>query len=939
MNIRLLCPFLFALFSVGASAQCLYTLQMNDTGGDGWGGATLTIDAGTGAQVYTLSNGADSTLTFEVTDGAPFTMNYTATGFWWQISFQIFNNVGDPVWEVFSSPGNATFSDFVNCVACANPTNFRVDNIWDNRARLRWQPNTSGTSTPIGWRVIYGLQGFSSGNGDTADVTVPVANLTGLQKKTWYDAYLIQNCDTLGGFSEVIGPISFQTYWTNDVGIEGVTAPLSGCGLEMDSIKVILKNYGSAPQSLFTFRYSVNGNPSPVVPPADGFYTGILGKDSSTVIAFETLSDFSAPGEYRIDVFTELSGDEGLENDTFTYYLTNRLQPGYFQSFEVWNGGWSPGGQNPSWSYGTPNKPTIPAAASGENAWVTNLSTPYNPSELAYLESPCFDFSAAEVDPAIEFALIRDLEENYDGVWLEISTDDGQNWEKVGAIGEGVNWYTEDNINFGQGELWSGASNGWINARHSLPNTAGESEVRLRFVMFSDGFVQLGGFGIDDLKIFEPSEKDLTGIKIETLGENEECGLALDQIAFTFTNIGSLPQTGIQVACSINGAAPVLSNVIGTLNIDNSITHTFSVPFDSRDGAFEIKCWTLLNGDAAPANDTAVYFISHLPRPVPYQENFESHVSPPADWEYVPSFGFSVTNSHNNLSKVLAFNMYEFNPEFSAEMPRMGVIQAGDSLQFSYRITEFSTQGQTATFLQGGTAIYLEVSTDCGETYEILNTINSFNHTPAVGLRTRKISLNDYAGQSVKFRFRGEWGAGDFWFDLDNINLLSCPGDMDLSADITPATPGAADGAATVQVGLGNPPYTFEWSNGSTGQTVAGLEAGAYTITVSDAFGCSDTLALVLGSSSVYDLEDMARMKIYPNPTSGFATLEFTLGRSEEASVEILHPQGQRVAYFSTEINDRLVKTFDLNGFPDGIYLVILRTEGKISTTKLIKNQ
>jgi len=37
----------------------------------------------------------------------------------------------------------------------------------------------------------------------------------------------------------------------------------------------------------------------------------------------------------------------------------------------------------------------------------------------------------------------------------------------------------------------------------------------------------------------------------------------------------------------------------------------------------------------------------------------------------------------------------------------------------------------------------------------------------------------------------------------------------------------------------GNPPYTYLWSNGSTGSTITGLTAGAYYVTVTDNTGCS----------------------------------------------------------------------------------------------------
>jgi len=933
----------FFLLSFSAKTQCLYTLEMLDNYGDGWNGGILTIKSGGNSVSFTLDNlnddGIDSTVTFNVLDNLPLLITYAAGSFPWEVSFNIYDNAGNLFLNGVAPVTGTVFTGTGACISCANPTDFVVENVWDNRANLRWKINNNGTSAPISWRVIHGIQGFSpsAGEGDTLDVLLPKATVTGLQKKTWYDAYVQQYCDVAGGYSEIIGPISFQTYWTNDVGIVGVVSPVSGCDLGFDSVKVILANFGSAPQSLITFRYSVNGTDAPVVPPSDGFYTGILGKDSSVVITFETPSDFSAPGEYRIDVFTQLSTDEDVLNDTFTYFITNRLQPEYIQQFEVWDGGWTPSGQNASWEFGIPNKPSIPAAASGQNAWVTSLTGSYNPSELSYLESPCFDFSALDVDPAIEFSLIRNLVVNYDGAWLEMSFDGGQNWAKVGEIGEGINWYTNDNQFFSLGEVWSGTSDGWITARHSLPNSAGESEVQLRFVMSSAPFFSGGGFGIDDVHIFESLAKDLAGLSIFTLGKTAECGLANDQIVFSFTNVGNQTQSGIQVAYSINGGTPVVQNVPGSLATDKSIIHTFSVPFDSRDQAFEIKCWTMLNGDQETNNDTLHYTVNHVARPVPFQENFESHSVPPTDWTYDPTFGFSVTDQHNNVSKVLAFNLYSGNTEFTADMPRMGIIKQGDSLSFSYRITNFASQGQTPTILQSGTKIEIQVSTNCGDTYETINSITAFNHSPTIQLRTRKLSLDAYAGQAIKIRFHGIWGASDFWFDLDNINLLSCPADMDLTAELTPATPGLSDGTATVNVGIGNPPYSYVWSDSSTEQTATGLAAGTYTVTVTDAFGCSDVLSLTLGSSSTDDLDGFAKVSLYPNPTDGLVTLQVTFGQSLDVQIEILNPLGQRVWYFAVNATDKLTQPFNLESFSSGLYLVRISAEGKTLTRKLIK--
>ncbi|MCO5726095.1 SprB repeat-containing protein, partial [Robiginitalea marina] len=50
---------------------------------------------------------------------------------------------------------------------------------------------------------------------------------------------------------------------------------------------------------------------------------------------------------------------------------------------------------------------------------------------------------------------------------------------------------------------------------------------------------------------------------------------------------------------------------------------------------------------------------------------------------------------------------------------------------------------------------------------------------------------------------------------------------------------GASDGSASVAPTGGTPDYTYLWSNGATGATATGLSAGTYSVTVTDANGCT----------------------------------------------------------------------------------------------------
>ncbi len=49
----------------------------------------------------------------------------------------------------------------------------------------------------------------------------------------------------------------------------------------------------------------------------------------------------------------------------------------------------------------------------------------------------------------------------------------------------------------------------------------------------------------------------------------------------------------------------------------------------------------------------------------------------------------------------------------------------------------------------------------------------------------------------------------------------------------------ANDGTATCNPTSGNPSYTYLWNNGTTTQSISGLEPGNYTVTVTDSDGCS----------------------------------------------------------------------------------------------------
>lgn len=70
------------------------------------------------------------------------------------------------------------------------------------------------------------------------------------------------------------------------------------------------------------------------------------------------------------------------------------------------------------------------------------------------------------------------------------------------------------------------------------------------------------------------------------------------------------------------------------------------------------------------------------------------------------------------------------------------------------------------------------------------------------------------------------------------------------STTSTATSCGEDNGTATASATSGTAPYSYVWSNGSTSSMLSNLSAGAYTVTVTDAAGCTDTSTATIDNSS-----------------------------------------------------------------------------------------
>ncbi|WP_160328158.1 LamG-like jellyroll fold domain-containing protein [Solirubrum puertoriconensis] len=110
------------------------------------------------------------------------------------------------------------------------------------------------------------------------------------------------------------------------------------------------------------------------------------------------------------------------------------------------------------------------------------------------------------------------------------------------------------------------------------------------------------------------------------------------------------------------------------------------------------------------------------------------------------------------------------------------------------------------------------------------------------------------------------------------------------SSQTNVTTSGGTDGSATIGLSGGTAPYTYSWApSGGTSATASGLRAGNYTVTATDANGCSVTRNYTITQpqpGNALHFDGTNDYVVLPQTVQGNFTLEFWLNTTQTA------PQG-----------------------------------------------
>lgn len=314
-----------------------------------------------------------------------------------------------------------------------------------------------------------------------------------------------------------------------DIGISflgGAPSAALACG--ESAISITLINNGESTLSTATITYG------PAEDPATFDWSGTLTTNEETDIDLPLLGLSSGLYDYEITV--DVANDVIPDNNTLaipfgvnsegTLMEINLFENETSELLVLSEGASNSacGGEetNNTWERGIPSGALLNETASGSNAYATNLDGNYSDNTKEYLTTPCYDLTTV-ASPFISFKMAFDLENNWDVLYVEYTTDQGASWNILGTADD-ANWYNSDRLP-GNGDCfncpgsqWTGTEAAITEYSYDLTDFDNQNSMMFRFVFHTDQAVTREGVVIDDLLIggetLSVEDEEIIGLQI-----------------------------------------------------------------------------------------------------------------------------------------------------------------------------------------------------------------------------------------------------------------------------------------------------------------------------------------------------------------------------------------------------------------------------------------
>jgi hypothetical protein len=328
--------------------------------------------------------------------------------------------------------------------------------------------------------------------------------------------------------------------------------------------QVQVKNNGTNAISSVTVNYSIDtGATNSYV------WNGTIAANSNATI--DLPSSTLTRGVHTLNVTTTISSDAYSDNNSgsTTFYINDSGTIGQVNPFTTTSNeliSYNEGGQGSQWVRGIRTSGIM--NSSGNTVYTTNLTGNYPDMIKSYLVSQCYNLSNV-TNPQISFAMKYDLEENWDIVYVQYSTNFGATWNVLGNMA--TNWYNSDrtptttgtDCNNCLGAQWTGTSTALTTYSYPLNALNTETNIIFRIVFHSDEAENKRGVNVDDFVISGTLSSENFELNNVFVYPNPSKGI------FNIS-LGNLQPTGIEVY-DLTGKKVYAKNEIAISNFETKI--------------------------------------------------------------------------------------------------------------------------------------------------------------------------------------------------------------------------------------------------------------------------------------------------------------------------------------------------------------------------------
>ena len=232
--------------------------------------------------------------------------------------------------------------------------------------------------------------------------------------------------------------------------------------------------------------------------------------------------------------------------------------------------------------------------------------------------------------------------------------------------------------------------------------------------------------------------------------------------------------------------------------------------------------------------------------PNPFPNNWDNVQADAANQDWygrsvaTGSSGTGPTADHTSGSGVYLFieDGWGNNTDISLETPQVDLTTIG-SAELSYWANSYT----------GASSNFNEMHLDVFFNGAWVNDIDVFDDlTTGNTWVLRTVDISAYTGGIVRFRFRGDNSGQSFQHDIaiDDFSIIETVLTATINNSANNPCFNDSVGYAVVDVSFGTTPYTYAWSNGGTTDSIGGLQAGTYTVTVTDQTGTTSTASVTI---------------------------------------------------------------------------------------------